>query len=452
MSLSSRIIVRLSITCVIATAVAYGWLYIKQARVETYLRQRTLTRQAQEISRFLTTKDNGEVELKLPADLYEAYNNPNSRFRYVVRDEAGRIVATSGRRVGALSSLVSDASDSGGPKMDVAEGRTVLPTSTGEHTFTTAVEQTMSRATSLNAAVFNEFVTDGGWLGIPFVFAILCISAYTVRKSLAPLDQLSARAKTIDPGNCTVRLPDTDIPKEIRPLVQAVNSALDKLDEALGKQREFTANAAHQLRTPLTVLTVNIDLMSDKAIAAKLRPDVDLITRIVTQLLTVARLESLSIPLDQKVDLCSCAQAAAQNLGPVAISTGKSLEVEEPDSPIFVPGNRSVIMAAIRNLIENALHHSPIGGTVRVRVTAGQSIEVLDSGPGVPTDLRNKIFERFWQGERSQRGAGLGLAIVRQIMLALGGSVSVANSPSGGAIFTLQFSEYEDQGSHSRAA
>ena len=109
-------------------------------------------------------------------------------------------------------------------------------------------------------------------------------------------------------------------------------------------------------------------------------------------------------------------------------------------------------MAAIRNLIENALHHSPIGGTVRVRVTADHSIEVLDSGPGVPTDLRDKIFERFWQGERSQRGAGLGLAIVRQIMLAVGGSVSVADSPSGGAIFTLQFSDYEDQGSHSRAA
>lgn len=382
----------------------------------------------------------------------KSYNSPNSRYRYVVRDEVGRIVATSGRRVGALSSPVSDADHSGGPKMDVAVVLTVLPTSTGAHTFMTAVEQTRSRATSLNAAVFNEFVTDGGWLGIPFVFAILCISAYTVRKSLAPLDQLSARAKTIDPGNSTVRLPDTDVPKEIRPLVQAVNSALDKLDEALGKQREFTANAAHQLRTPLTVLTVNIDLMSDKAIAAKLRPDVDLITRIVTQLLTVARLESLSIRLDQKVDLCSCAQAAAQNLGPVAISTGKSLEVEEPDSPMFVSGSRSVIMAAIRNLIENALHHSPIGGTVRVRVTADHSIEVLDSGPGVPTDLRDKIFERFWQGERSQRGAGLGLAIVRQIMLALGGSVSVANSPSGGAIFALQFSEYEDQGSHIRAA
>ena len=160
--------------------------------------------------------------------------------------------------------------------MDVSEVRTVLPTSTGEHTFTTAVEQTRSRATSLNAAVFNEFVTDGGWLGIPFVFAILyAYIAYTVRNSLAPLDQLSARAKTIDPGGSTVRLSDTDIPKEIRPLVQAVNSALDKLDDALGKQREFTANAAHQLRTPLTVLTVNIDLMSDKAIAAKLRPDVN---------------------------------------------------------------------------------------------------------------------------------------------------------------------------------
>lgn len=443
MSLSSRIIVRLSITSVIATCVAYGWLYIKQSRVEGYLRQRTLTRQAQEIARFLATNVNGEAELKLPADLHEAYNNPNSPYRYVIRDEAGRIVATSGHRVGALSGFLSDRDHPQEPKTNFAEIRSSFPTTTGERTFTTEVEQTSSRARSLNAAVFNEFVTDGGWLGIPFLFALLCITAYTVKKSLAPLNDLSTRAAKIDPGNSTIRLSDTNVPKEIRPLVQAVNSALDKLDEALGKQREFTANAAHQLRTPLTVLTVNIDLMPDKAIAAKLRPDVDLMTRIVTQLLTVARLESLSIPLDQKVELCSCAQAAARSLGPIAISTGKSLEVEEPERAVFIRGNNSVVTAAVRNLIENALYHSPVGATVRIRVTAGPSIEVEDSGPGVPADLRERIFERFWQGERSQRGAGLGLAIVRQIMFALNGKVSVSERAGGGSLFALRFPPYD---------
>ncbi len=443
MSLSSRIIVRLSVTSLIATCVAYGWLYIKQSRVEGYLRQRTLTRQAQEIARFISTNANGEAELKLPADLHEAYNNPDSPYRYVIRDEAGRVVSTSVHDVGALSPPPLDKNLPRESKTNIAEIHSTFPTSTGKRTFTTEVEQTASRSRSLNAAVFNEFVTDGGWLGIPFLIALLCISAYTVKKSLAPLDDLSSRAKKIDPGNSTIRLPDGDIPKEIRPLVRAVNNALDKLDEALGKQREFTANAAHQLRTPLTVLTANIDLMADKDGAARLRPDVDLMTRIVTQLLVVARLESLSIPLDHTVELCSCAQAAAQSLGPIAISTGKSLEVEEPDGAVFVRGNISVVTAAVRNLIENALHHSPVGATVRIRVTAGPpAIEVIDSGAGVPAELREKIFHRFWQGERSERGAGLGLAIVRQIMLALNGSVSVSEAPGGGPNFVLRFPAY----------
>jgi signal transduction histidine kinase len=94
---------------------------------------------------------------------------------------------------------------------------------------------------------------------------------------------------------------------------------------------------------------------------------------------------------------------------------------------------------AISNLIENALNHSPPGKAVRIRVTAGPSIEISDSGPGIPAEFREKIFERFWRGEASKEGAGLGLAIVRRIMHALNGAVSVADAHEGGAQFTLQF-------------
>jgi signal transduction histidine kinase len=117
----------------------------------------------------------------------------------------------------------------------------------------------------------------------------------------------------------------------------------------------------------------------------------------------------------------------------------KTLEVDEPAGPVFVCGNRPVIIAAVRNLIENALNHSPTGGTVRIRATSTPSIEVRDSGPGIPPEMREKIFERFWRGEKSKEGAGLGLSIVRRIMLALGGSVSVSNGPEGGAQFSLIF-------------
>jgi signal transduction histidine kinase len=222
-------------------------------------------------------------------------------------------------------------------------------------------------------------------------------------------------------------------------LVSSFNNVLDRLDEGLRQQREFNANAAHQLRTPLAVLGANIDMMTDSAVAAKLRYDVEVMSRIVNQLLLVARLETLNIRLDEKVDLCLSARQAAENLGPIAISTNKTLEVDEPAAPVFIRGNGLVVGIAISNLIENALNHSPPGEAVQIRVTPNPSVEIHDSGPGVPREFREKIFERFWRGEASKEGAGLGLAIVRRIMHALNGTVSVADAHEGGAQFTLQF-------------
>jgi signal transduction histidine kinase len=443
MSLSSRIIVRLTITTAVAAAVSYGWLYLKQSRVEAYLRERTLVRQAQEVSSFISASPDGSVYLDLPSKLSEAYNNPGSRYRYVVRDEAGRVVATSGRRVGPLQDFIQLQDRHIYEYRVDAENANMLGaairTDIGQKKFFTQVEQTVPMTQSLNAAVFNEFFMDGGWLGIPFLLAVLGISAFTVRRSLAPLNELATLATKIDPGHSTLRLPAAGIPTEIRPLVSSFNNVLDRLDEGLRQQREFNANAAHQLRTPLAVLGANIDTMTDCAVAAKLRYDVEVMGRIVNQLLLVARLETLNIRLDERVDLCLTARQAAENLGPIAISTHKTLEVEEPPAPVFIRGNAFVVNIAISNLIENALYHSPLGKAVRIRVTSGPSVEISDSGPGIPAELREKIFERFWRGEASKEGAGLGLAIVRRIMHALNGTVSVADAHDGGAQFTLQF-------------
>jgi signal transduction histidine kinase len=443
MSLSSRIIVRLTITTAVAAAVSYGWLYVKQSRVEAYLRERTLVRQAQEISSFISTSRDGSVYLDLPSNLSEAYNNPASRYRYAVRDEGGRVVATSGRRVGPLPDFMQAQDHHIYTYRVAAENASMLGaavrTNVGQKALFTQVEQTVPMTQSLNAAVFNEFFMDGGWLGIPFLLAVLGISAFTVRRSLAPLNELATLATKIDPGHSTLRLPAAGIPTEIHPLVSSFNNVLDRLDEGLRQQREFNANAAHQLRTPLAVLGANIDTMTDCAVAAKLRYDVEVMSRIVNQLLLVARLETLNIRLDEKVDLCLTARQVAENLGPIAISMNKTLEVDEPAVPVFIRGNEFVVGIAISNLIENALNHSPLGEAVRIRVTPNPSVEIHDFGPGVPAEFREKIFERFWRGEASKEGAGLGLAIVRRIMHALNGSVSVADAHEGGAQFTLQF-------------
>jgi signal transduction histidine kinase len=443
MSLSSRIIVRLTVTTLIAVAIGYGWLYLKQAHVESYLRQRALVRQAEEISHFLVINADGSIELDLPAQLSESYNSPGSRYQYAVRDGSGRIILSSGRRVGPVPDFIRTDQHRAYAYRDADRSSTVggaFRAVLGGRTFVTQVEETDPMVRSINAAVFNEFFTDGGWLGVPFLLALLGVSAWTVRKSLAPLHELSALAMRIDPGNSQLRLPQTGVPDEILPLVGAVNSALDRLDDGLCKQREFNANAAHQLRTPLAVLAANIDTMSDAATAAKLRYDVDLMSRIVTQLLLVAKLETLNVPLDEQVDLRQVAHDVAENLGPLAVSTGKTMEIEEPAAPVMIRGNRFAVTVALGNLIENALSHTPAGGLVRITVTSAPAIEVSDSGPGIPADMREKIFERFWKGENSKEGAGLGLSIVRRVMTALDGSVAISDAPEGGAHFTLTFS------------
>jgi signal transduction histidine kinase len=193
----------------------------------------------------------------------------------------------------------------------------------------------------------------------------------------------------------------------------------------------------------LAVLAASIDTMDDKVIAQRLRYDVELMSWIVSQLLLVARLETLNIDLDEQVELGSVAREAAEDLGPIAIWMGKTLEVEAPPVPIFIRGNGPVVIAAVSNLIENALNHSPSGGAVRIRITSIPAIEVCDSGPGIAPEMREKIFERFWRGENSKEGAGLGLSIVRKIMDALDGSVSVSDAPRGGARFSLTFREFE---------
>jgi len=443
MSLAEKIIKRLMLTTLVGTCAAYGWLYLKAVHVQTYLEQRALLQQAREISDFIAVDGAGAVALNLPPRLSEAYNSVKSGYRYAVRDEGGRIVAASGRGIGPITLLMGERA---GARRTYEEGsgdsRVIganIETTIGPRVFTTQVEETAPGFRSINAAVFNEFMTDGEWLIFIFLLAQLGISVLTVRRGLRPLVALSRLAGAINPGSSSIRLPQAGVPQEISPLVAAVNSALDRLDEGMQQQREFTANAAHQLRTPLTVLAANIDMMRDEPLATKLRYDVDLMSRIVTQLLLVARLESLNISVDEPVELSATVREAAESLGALAISTHKMLEVDEPAAPVFVRGNTHAVAAAVSNLIENALNHSPPGGAVRIRVTEAPAIEVLDSGPGVPPHMREKIFERFWRGETSREGAGLGLAIVRRIMQALRGNVSVADAPGGGAMFSLRF-------------
>src|ERR1700726_3333529 len=172
MSLAHKIIKRLMITTLVGTGVAYGWLYLKASRAQSYLEQRALVQQAREISDFISLGEDGSVVLNLPPRLSEAYNSVKSSYRYAARDQAGRIVAASGRGVGPLPLLLGSQL----PVYEQNSGDThivgaAIETTFDQRTFTTQVEQIAPRLQSINAAVFNEFIADGGWLIFVFLLA-----------------------------------------------------------------------------------------------------------------------------------------------------------------------------------------------------------------------------------------------------------------------------------------
>jgi signal transduction histidine kinase len=271
----------------------------------------------------------------------------------------------------------------------------------------------------------------------PFMALTLLIGIVTIRRGLWPLKSVAAQAARITPRSTDLRLSEANLPRELQPLVAAINGTLDRLDRGFRMQREFTADAAHELRTPLAVLAAHLDSLEDRGVAASLREDVERMSRLVGQLLLVAQLEELAVSPGETADLHAIAVEVAASLTPLALRRSRSIAVTGVEGPARAAGNADALRQAVRNLVENALQHTRPYTTVEVAVSEAPSVAVIDRGPGVPAADRERLFQRFWRGRRDGSGAGLGLAIVARIVAAHGGSLDVDDAPGGGARFTL---------------
>lgn len=273
----------------------------------------------------------------------------------------------------------------------------------------------------------------------PLFVGTLLVAPFTIRRSLRPIDRLSADAALIEPSRTDVRLEEAGVPSEILPLVRTINTALGRIDEGFEQQRRFTTNAAHELRTPLAILRARIDGLEDGGTKAGLIKDVKRMTRLVSQLLIAGRLEMQPPPLEATVDLAEIARETVERLAVLRTAQEHELRLRLPEHPVAIKGDAESLGDALRNLIDNALAHSPAGQPVEIAVAADGSVEVRDHGPGIAPEDREQIFERFWRARKSGgEGAGLGLSIVRAIVQGHRGTVSIADNAGGGTIFTIK--------------
>jgi two-component system sensor histidine kinase TctE len=260
---------------------------------------------------------------------------------------------------------------------------------------------------------------------------------FGVRSGLRPLAVLRRELSERSPAD--LRPVRVAAPREVESVVGGINELLARLEQALGAQRNFVADAAHQLRTPIAALRAQIDAALAEApvpalegvMAAALR-----LSRLVDQMLALARAGPDASLVSETVSLPDLAEAAADAWLPKAIARNVDLGFEL--EPAVVSGNALLLEELLGNLLDNALRHVPDAGSVTV--ACGQEggkawLSVEDSGPGIPASERERVFERFYQPPGTGGGNGLGLAIVREIARQHGGSVSAARSPRlGGAL------------------
>ena len=234
---------------------------------------------------------------------------------------------------------------------------------------------------------------------------------------------------------------DAELPDEVRPLVQELNLLFARVQRAFDAQQHFVADAAHELRSPLAALKLQVQGLqratnndAREIAVTRLLVGIDRATRLVEQLLMLARHEASAASglKTQPVTLVEVAKSALADVMPAAQERGIDIGLERADDAV-IQGDADSLAVLVRNLLENAIKYTPMGGTVdlEVKLEDGQALYVVqDSGPGIPAQDRDRVLDRFYrvQGAESS-GSGLGLAIVKSVAELHGASVSLDASP-----------------------
>lgn len=258
-------------------------------------------------------------------------------------------------------------------------------------------------------------------LAIPMMLAM----HFVMRRALRPLGEATERLNAVSGQDRNIRVDDAHLPAEILPFTTAVNTLLGRLEQSAAQQEAFAADVAHELRTPLAAMMLELDGMEGEQ-AARLKGDVAAMRRLIDQLMLLAQMDAqeAAATVTDDVDLAELASDIIARTAPVVIASGRMIELVCDGQPPSVRGRREAIGAALRNLIDNAVRVTPPAGTVRVILDGEPAIRVADGGGGLTEDQLERLVQRTARADHaSPDGAGLGLAIVHRIMQVHRGSI-----------------------------
>jgi heavy metal sensor kinase len=321
---------------------------------------------------------------------------------------------------------------------------------TAERTFVVAVaadEEPVQRALATLAWTLG--------LSLPILIGLSVLGGSILAgRMLAPVRRMAAAAERIGGERLGERLPVENPGDELGRLAIVTNQSLDRLREAMERQRRFTADASHEMRTPLTAIRSAGEVAlrrapspaEDRETIGSMLEGVGQLTRLIDRLLLLARADAGTLPVTlERFDASQAAREVADLLQPVADQ--RAVVIETAVSPrLPVTADKVLLRHAVLNILDNAIKHSPAGGSVHVTSAlhnGSVSISVRDSGPGIAPEHRKKVFERFYRVDLSrgrgamEGGAGLGLAIARWAVESSGGWIELQSEPGAGSTFTI---------------
>ena len=293
----------------------------------------------------------------------------------------------------------------------------------------------------------QRILLDGAATQLALIVAVALLIVFAVRRGLAPLARVRREVRAREPGDLTP-IDSGAVPREVAPLVDAINLHTERQRQLNDAQRQFIADASHQLKTPLTVLKTQaaIAIAQDepeamRRIVKEMHDSTDLTARVVQQLLALARSEPGLVLPDEHCDLVEIARHATFDLLPQALKKQVDLGFDG-DGRAIVEGQPLLLRELVSNLVDNAVRYSPERGTVTVTVRRAADVELVveDNGPGIAPEQRAKVFDRFYRvGGTAAEGCGLGLAIVKQIADRHHATIEIGSGAGGvGAKFTVR--------------